>query len=87
MKLIFIALLLVISGCTTVVPVTPKFPEIPETLMKECPALEKLENGSKLSDIAIIIAKNYSKYNECAIKHSGFIEWYNTQQKIYEELK
>ena len=87
MKYISIALLTLLIGCSTTVPVTAKFPEVPERLMKKCPQLEKLENDAKLSDISKTITINYSTYYECAVKNDGWIEWYNIQKNIFESVK
>jgi len=83
MKYILIALLL--SGCSTVVPVTAKFPEPPgRGAITACPNLQKLNNGAKLSDVANTVTVNYSTYYECAVKADAWIEWYNIQKIIFE---
>jgi hypothetical protein len=88
MKYLALFLLTLIVGCSTVVPVTAKFPEAPSKgSMSICPQLEKLKDDSKLSDVAKTIANNYTLYNECAIKSDAWIEWYNVQKIIFENLK
>lgn len=82
-----LAILVLLSGCSTVVPVTNKFPNVPEQLMQPCPELEKLDSGAKLSDIAKIFTDNYTSYYECAVKLDSWIEWYKTQKKISEGIK
>jgi hypothetical protein len=84
--LVFIIVLMV-SGCSTTVPVTAKFPQVPESLMVKCPQLEKLGNEVKLSDISKTITVNYTTYYECAVKHDAFIDWYQVQKNIYESVK
>ena len=84
---ILIVLAFLATGCSTTVPVTAKFPEIPERLLQKCPQLEKLENEAKLSDISKTISNNYTTYYECAVKDDAWIEWYQIQKKIFEELK
>jgi hypothetical protein len=74
-------------GCSTTVPVTAKFPEVPERLMQKCPQLEKLENEAKLSDITKTITNNYTTYYECAVKDDAWIEWYQKQKIIFEGIK
>jgi hypothetical protein len=76
-----------LSGCSTTVPDTAKFPNAPEKLLAKCPQLEKLGNEVKLSDISKTITANYTTYYECAVKHDAFIEWYNIQKNIYESIK
>jgi len=80
-------LLLLMVGCSTTVPVTAKFPEVPERLMQKCPQLEKLENEAKLSDITKTITNNYTTYYECAVKDDAWIEWYQKQKIIFESIK
>jgi hypothetical protein len=76
------------SGCSTVVPVTSKFPDAPgKTATIACPQLEKLKDEAKLSDVSRTVAVNYETYYECAVKNDVWIEWYQIQKKIYEELK
>jgi hypothetical protein len=79
--------LLILTGCSTTVPVTAKFPDVPEKLLVKCPQLEKLENEAKLSDISKTVTNNYTTYYECAIKHDGFVEWYEIQKRIFESVK
>lgn len=74
-------------GCSTTVPVTAKFPEIPDRLMQKCPQLEKLGNEAKLSDISKTVTINYTTYYECAVKNDAWIEWYNIQKHIFEGIK
>ena len=75
------------TGCSTTVPVTAKFPNVPEQLLVKCPQLEKLGNEVKLSDISKTVTTNYTTYYECAVKHDSFIEWYNVQKNIFESIK
>lgn len=82
---ILIALLL--SGCSTVVPVKVKFPEVPPHLLVKCPQLTKLGDEAKLSDVAKTVTVNYSTYYDCAVKNDAFIEWYQVQKIIFEGVK
>jgi hypothetical protein len=84
MKYIVIALLL--AGCSTVVPVTIKFPEPPgKGATVACPNLQKLTDGARLSDVANTITINYSTYYECAVKTDAWQEWYSIQKIIFEK--
>jgi len=76
-----------LTGCSTTVPVTAKFPVVPEKLLVKCPQLEKLENEAKLSDISKTVINNYTSYYECAVRHDGFVEWYNIQKNIFDKVK
>jgi hypothetical protein len=84
MKYVIIALLL--TGCSTVVPVTVRFPEPPgKGATVACPALQKLNDGARLSDVANTVTVNYSTYYECAVKADAWQEWYNIQKIIFEK--
>jgi len=76
-----------ISGCSTTVPVTAKFPDVPNKLLEQCPNLQKLNDDSKLSEVAKTVTVNYSTYYDCAVKHDAMIEWYQIQKKIFESVK
>ena len=82
---LLIATLLV--GCSTTVPVTRKFPEAPQTLIEKCPELKQLAQDAKLSDVARTVVENYTQYQHCSNKSEAWVEWYNTQKKIFEEVK
>ena len=83
----FIILAFLATGCSTTVPVTAKFPDVPERLLVKCPQLEKLENESKLSDIGKTVTNNYTTYYECVVKYDAWIEWYQIQKQIFESVK
>lgn len=88
MKYIIIALALCLTGCATSVPVTMSFPQVPEDLKIACPALKQVEPGTtKLSAIVSTVAENYGQYQECQIKVDAWIQWYDSQKKIYESVK
>jgi len=87
MKYLTCILFLLISGCSTVVPVTAKFPEAPEKIQSNCPQLVKLKDEAKLSDVSKTVILNYSTYYECAVKVESWIEWYNLNKIIFEGIK
>lgn len=84
MRYLLIALLL--SGCSTVVPVTVKFPEAPKD-STACLPLQKLNDNTKLSDVSTTINTNYSAYYQCAVKVDTWNEWYQKQKQIFEGVK
>ena len=81
---IFIAILFYLTGCSTVVPVRVKFPELPSDLAVQCVPLKKIPDDAKLSDLTKIITDNYTLYHVCAANNDGLLEWYTTQKKIFE---
>ena len=83
-KLLFIIFL---SGCSYVVPVTTKFPDIPTELMVPPKKLTPLSNGHDLSDILDNANTNYGTYYIISDKLLLWQEWYTKQQNIYNNIK
>jgi hypothetical protein len=82
---IVIMLVLAITGCSTAVPVTARFPDAPGMLATQpCAELQKLKDDARLSDISRTVTVNYSSYYECAVKTDAWIEWYKIQKIIFE---
>ena len=85
---ICIILAFLATGCSTVVPVTMKFPEAPGNIaLTACPQLQKLQEDAKLSDISKTVSVNYTTYYECTVKTDAWIEWYQKQKQIFENVK
>jgi len=86
----YIALILVASlvGCSTPVPVKPKWPEVPQVLKERCENLKKIEGDRvAITEMLKVIINNYTLYHECSTKVEGWNEWYDAQKKIYESVK
>ncbi len=75
------------SGCSTVVPVTAKFPEPPRLGLGPCPQLQTVPDGVKLSELTNTVIVNYGTYYECAVRVDQWNEWYNIQKRIFEGVK
>lgn len=85
-KLVLMLVLIGIGGCTTV-PQKQKFPDPPGAdAMAQCPPLNTLPKDPKLSDVSKTVVSNYILYQQCSVKADSWIEWYNTQKKIYENI-
>jgi hypothetical protein len=85
MKYSVLLIAVLLTGCSTVVPVTAKFPDAPGRLATErCPNLQKLKEDARLSDVARTVTINYSTYYECAVKADAWQEWYEIQRRIFE---
>ena len=88
MKLYSLIIILLISGCSTTVPVVAKFPEAPQSLKIDCPVLKKIEGDAiSIVDLHTVVVENYTQYHECATRVEGWNEWYTQQKKIFDELK
>ena len=85
---VIILVIVFMAGCSTTVPVTQKFPDVPKELLVNCGDLIKVkENETKLSQVLITVTENYSKYHECRVKNDAWIEWYTEQKKIFDSIK
>lgn len=74
-------------GCVDI-PVKPIWPDIPGDLKLACPGLQEVKEGTtKLSEVIDVVVENYSQYHECQVKVDAWMEWYEKQKKIYEEIK
>lgn len=80
-----LTLVIILTGCSTTVPVTAKFPEVPNRLLQKCPQLETVSNDVKLSELTKTVTMNYSTYYSCAVTVDGWIEWYTIQKAIFEK--
>lgn len=88
MKYTVILLAMLLTGCATSVPVTMNFPQVPEELKVACPALKEVDPGTtKLSVVIGTVSENYGQYQECQIKVDAWVQWYDSQKKIYESVK
>jgi len=88
MKRYSLLLILLLTGCSTTVPVVAKFPEAPPSLKALCPGLKKIEGDSvSIVDLHKTVVENYTQYYECAAKVESWNEWYTKQKKIFDEVK
>ena len=81
-------LILALGGCSTVVPVTQKWPDPPALQATQaCPQkLEALPADPQLSQVAQVVSNNYTEYWQCAVKVDAWIEWYEKHKIIYKGL-
>lgn len=86
-KLLLLSIFLLVTGCASTVPVKMSFPEVPEDLKTACADLKDTEPTTKLSEVLTVVTQNYGQYHECRIKMDAWIEWYNTQKTIFNNVK
>jgi hypothetical protein len=88
MKYIVLSLALVLTACSTPVPVSQRFPDVPKALVERCDSLKKIE-GDKvaITEMLKVVVQNYGMYYECAAKVDGWNDWYLEQKRIYESVK
>ena len=88
MKYLILSLALVLTACSTPVPVSQRFPDVPKALVERCESLRKIE-GDKvaITEMLKVVVQNYGMYYECAAKVDGWNDWYQEQKRIYESVK
>lgn len=88
-RLLLILPVFLLAGClSTTAPVKRNFPDVPQELMKACPDLKKVDKGTEsLSKVLSVVTENYAQYHECRLKVDTWMEWYNAQKKIFDEVK
>lgn len=87
--LLLVPVTVLLTGClSTTAPVKRNFPEVPSELMAACPDLRQIEKGTEqLSKVITVVTENYTQYHECKVKVDNWILWYNSQKKIFDEVK
>jgi len=87
-KLLVSMFALLLAGCSATVPVHMSFPQVPEDLRVSCAKLKETDPQTvKLSQVLKDVTENYGKYNECKVKVDAWTQWYDTQKKIFEDIK
>jgi hypothetical protein len=78
---------LLLTGCVAT-PVKRTFPSIPPSLNTKCSDLVDVPEGTnKISEVLIVVTKNYSLYHECRLKVETWHEWYTKQKEIFDSVK
>lgn len=93
MRLLSIAILCIgLGGCGSIkfFNLKPNWPEpASEESMKPCEDLKRFENKNVDGSMDLIafqqlIVENYLLHYKCSDKNDGWIDWYNTQKRVYE---
>lgn len=85
MKLSILALTILLSACTTQVPVKAPFPEPTAALLDKPKDLQQIPSGAPPSKVVEIVVKNYESYHELSLQVEAWQKWYEEQKKIYEK--
>jgi hypothetical protein len=88
MRIALLGIVSLLAACSTAVPLTQSFPQAPAVLMEKCPEL-KIIVGEKVSivDFTRTVSENYTTYYQCAGRTDAWIDWYQQQKKIWEQLQ
>jgi hypothetical protein len=88
MRILLLGLISLLAACSTAVPLTQNFPDAPEMLKEKCPELKTIQ-GEKVSivDFTRTVSENYTTYHQCAGRTDAWIDWYNQQKKIWEQVQ
>jgi hypothetical protein len=84
MKWLVLISALVLSACSTSVPVKQTFPVAPAALLERCPDLLVIDDGkNSMRDMLKVVIQNYALYYQCAERTHGWQDWYTEQKRIY----
>ena len=88
MKIVLLGISILLTACSTAVPLTQSFPAAPDMLMEKCPVLKIIE-GEKVTiiDFTKTVSENYTTYYQCAGRTDAWIDWYRQQKKIWDEIR
>lgn len=88
MRIALLGIVCLLSACSTAVPLTQSFPEAPAMLKEKCPELKTIV-GEKVTivDFTKTVSENYVTYYQCAGRNEAWIDWYNQQKKIWEDVQ
>ena len=87
-SLLIIGSMVVLTGCTSFLPVKQKFPEPVKELTEPCPDLKMIEgNQVAITELLKTVVNNYALYYQCSNKNEGWNKWYEEQKKIYDKVK
>lgn len=79
---------ILLTGCSTSIPVKRTFPAVPADLLQQCPDLKSVPEGTtKLSEVLTVVTENYGQYKECQLKVDLWNDWYEKQKKLFDEVK
>ena len=89
MKKLTALLFVLLTGCASNnVAVKMNFPDVPADLKTSCPELAQVDTSTtKFSEVIDVVSSNYSQYYICKDRVDNWIDWYNTQQKIFNSVK
>jgi len=78
-------MLVLITGCSTIVPVKETWPDAPTELLTPAINLTPLSADKKeLSDLIENANNNFAQYYLLKDRFTAWQQWYKDQQKIYE---
>jgi uncharacterized lipoprotein YajG len=88
-RLLILAVIAMLTACASnKTVVSMQFPGTPDELKTACPDLATVDpTTQKLSDALEVVTANYNQYYLCKDKVDNWLDWYNTQQKIYNSVK
>lgn len=87
MKYLALACVILLTGCSTTVPVQQKFPDAPDTLRQPCPQLDTIKDPVLLSELTKSVTNNYTTYHTCANRVDAWNDWYAKQKKIFDDAQ
>jgi len=78
---------ILLTSCSTTIPVKIPFPNVPIELMDKTDELIMINDNAELSDLIDNANTNYGKYYLLKTKIEAWQYWYTTQKELYGVVK
>lgn len=87
MRIFAICTAILLSGCSTPVPVKVEFPPAPSQLMEPCAQLETIDKPEvRLSELMSVVVRNYTHYHNCSDLVKIWQAWYKAQSEVFNSI-
>lgn len=85
--LLYCVILLLTACASDPIAVKQEFPIPPPELMEGCKDLDLIDKPTVLlSELVVVITKNYMKYHDCRSQMEAWQEWFTKQKKISDNI-
>ena len=86
--LVVIIFVVALTGCSTTVPVSRKFPEADPFMLEPAAELKTLPpDTTDLDKLITNSAENYGEYRKLVQRYEMWQEWYKKQKENFESVK
>lgn len=85
---VLILVAIILSGCSTIVPVSRKFPEADPYMLEPAAELKTLPPDTvDLDKLIANSTENYGEYRKLVQRYQMWQEWYKKQKENFESVK
>lgn len=84
-NLIMCAIMSVLAGCASYIPVKQSFPEAPPVLMETPTSMVSTKQNASADEVFADVVKNYGIATEYKIKLVEWQQWYTSQKQLFNK--